>query len=198
MKQPPDNRINSLQNRREIQPQTSARQPQLPAGQPKQTGVAYLCWCLCFVGIAGGQRFYVGKVGSGLLYLFTFGFFGIAQLIDLFTTGEMVDSYNMRKGFVPGAYANPLAHHQIVVNVGEKIKSSFADSDQTALQSQPDHSDEHKILTACADGGLSIAKIAIKTGISTSKIREMLVEMEQDDLVRVDISESGSILYTTT
>lgn len=38
---------------------------------------------LCiFFGSFGFHRFYVGKVGTGLAYLFTFGFLGIGWLID--------------------------------------------------------------------------------------------------------------------
>ena len=52
--------------------------------------VAYGIWCLCFIGVCGGQRFYAGKVGSGLVYLFTFGWLGIGQFIDLFLIPEMI------------------------------------------------------------------------------------------------------------
>lgn len=40
---------------------------------------------LCiFLGFFGAHQFYVGKIGKGLLYLFTGGLFGIGCLIDFF------------------------------------------------------------------------------------------------------------------
>jgi len=41
---------------------------------------------LCLIGLlglGGLHRFYVGKIGSGLLYLVTFGFCWIGTLVDL-------------------------------------------------------------------------------------------------------------------
>lgn len=35
------------------------------------------------LGFLGVHRFYVGKTGTGLLYLFTCGFFGIGFFVDL-------------------------------------------------------------------------------------------------------------------
>lgn len=49
---------------------------------PKSQIVALL---LCiFLGLFGAHRFYVGKAGTGLLYLFTGGLLGIGWIVDIF------------------------------------------------------------------------------------------------------------------
>ena len=54
--------------------------------------VAYVLWF--FLGFISMHRFYLGKVGSGMLYLVTFQLFGIGWIIDFFQLGGMVDNYN--------------------------------------------------------------------------------------------------------
>lgn len=61
----------------------------------KSTGVAFLLWCLCFLGLCGLHRIYVGRVGTGILWLLTLGLLGIGQLIDLFLLGSMVRISNL-------------------------------------------------------------------------------------------------------
>ena len=49
---------------------------------PKSKIVAFL---LCFfLGYLGIHRFYVGKIGSGVLYFFTGGVFVIGWIVDIF------------------------------------------------------------------------------------------------------------------
>jgi len=54
--------------------------------------VAFLLWF--FLGGLSMHRFYLGKIGSGILYLLTGQLFGIGRVIDLFLLGGMVDNYN--------------------------------------------------------------------------------------------------------
>ncbi len=51
------------------------------AGRAKNKWVA-LILCI-FLGFVGGHKFYEGKIGMGILYIFTGGLFGIGVLIDL-------------------------------------------------------------------------------------------------------------------
>ena len=48
--------------------------------KPKNKWVA-LCLCF-FIGFFGAHKFYEGKVGMGILYLFSGGLFGIGVIID--------------------------------------------------------------------------------------------------------------------
>jgi TM2 domain-containing membrane protein YozV len=60
----------------------------------KSKGIAYLLWLIGCFGMLGFHRFYLGKIGTGLLWLFTGGVFGLGALIDLFILGGMVDQIN--------------------------------------------------------------------------------------------------------
>lgn len=66
----------------------------------RSVGAAYGLWALCIVGVAGVHRFYLGKWITGLLWLLTWGIFGIGLLVDLFLIPGMVDRRNLRAGAV--------------------------------------------------------------------------------------------------
>ncbi len=61
----------------------------------KSGPAAFVLWLLCFVGLCGLHRFYLGRFWTGLLWLFTFGLLGVGQLIDLFLLPSMLRQSNL-------------------------------------------------------------------------------------------------------
>ena len=49
---------------------------------------------LTFLGVFGAHRFYIGKWGTGLIYLFTLGLFGIGILYDFLTLNSQISESN--------------------------------------------------------------------------------------------------------
>ena len=66
---------------------------------------------LGFVILAGVQRFYLGQIGMGLLYLFTAGFCFIGTIIDVVNHKKLTFEYNQLKAQTIAA----------MVKVGERL-----------------------------------------------------------------------------
>lgn len=60
----------------------------------KSKTVAYLLWF--FLGGLSAHRFYLGKIGSGILYLLTGQLFLIGWIVDMFTLGGQVEQINTK------------------------------------------------------------------------------------------------------
>lgn len=79
--------VEQLQGMQTVNPQVVINNAPPPvvyrSGTPKDKWVAFV---LCFFfGVFGAHCFYEGRVGAGLLRLFTLGLFGIGWLVDLIT-----------------------------------------------------------------------------------------------------------------
>jgi TM2 domain-containing membrane protein YozV len=59
---------------------------------PVDYNVAWLL--LVFLGIFGVHRFYLGKIGTGILYLLTLGLFGLGYIYDMWTLNDQITVIN--------------------------------------------------------------------------------------------------------
>jgi TM2 domain-containing membrane protein YozV len=134
----------------------------------RETGTAYLLWCASLLGVCGLQRFYLGQSLVGILYLLSFGFCGVAQLIDLFLIPGLVESSNRAD-----------AAHRLLGGPRPTAGPTL----------------EQKILKRCEHEPASLAHFILATGEPSEKIRAVVEEMAAQGLLRQTISDSGSVLY---
>lgn len=138
--------------------------------QQVNSNVAYLLWGLCFFGICGGQRFYTGHVTSGLIYLFTLGFFGVGQLIDLAFIPSMV---NRRNIYLRGLHAQ---NQSIELNIGNLQHHQL----HATSSSSANNSMQKLLLAAKKRGGqLSMAQAVMYTGLDAKEVKKLLQEAEK-------------------
>jgi hypothetical protein len=157
----------------------------------RETGTAYLLWCASLLGVCGLQRFYLGQALVGTLYLLTFGFCGVAQLIDLFLISGLVERSNQAdarlrwlRAPVEGATLGAASSRQGMEAVPPMERSP-----------EPLLTLEQKILRRCEHEPASLAQFILATGEPSEKIRMVVEEMAAQGLLRQTISASGSVLY---
>lgn len=60
----------------------------------KDAGTMMVLACIGFIGVAGINRFAMGEIGTGILWLLTWGLCGIGTIFDLVTLNGKVKRYN--------------------------------------------------------------------------------------------------------
>ncbi len=151
----------------------------------KDKTIAYLLWCGWLIGLGGLHRIYNGKYGTGFLWLFTWGLFGIGQLVDLFTIPGMVEDANtrllVRAAGGPAALAAAMAGRGIVKQL-PRTTEEF----QVALVKA---AEEH-------GGRLTVAEAVAATGRGFKEVDKQLKEMALAGYVEADSDDSGQLFYT--
>lgn len=147
----------------------------------KSKAVAYLLWF--FLGVLGAHKFYVGKIGMGIIYLLTGGLFGIGWFIDLFTLSSQVDIANALQGARNGKNQQT---QNVVVNV-----SNNADPSGPMKTSA-----EKQILQLAQETPqLTLRDIISKTDLEMDDAEHALSRMAQKGLIREIIDPDGKKLY---
>ncbi|MFW5683924.1 MAG: NINE protein [Spirochaetota bacterium] len=152
------------------------------------TRTAYLLWFASFFGFAGLHRLYMGKIGSGVLYLLTWGLFGFGTIYDGITMPDQVREARL-KARMRRALDDRLDEIEDMSRDRRPARSSGA-------ASSPE-SPEHIILrVAKANHGIANpAQVALEGKISTDEAREQLDKLVDKGIGEVRVRRSGSLAY---
>lgn len=156
--------------------------------QPDQSNrvtTSYLLWLLGIVGIAGVHRLYNGKIGTGLLWLFTGGLLGIGQFVDLFLVPDMANEKQLqlmaRYGMTP--------HGVPSAPVGVAAQTVAAPTQEQLMV---------KLLMAAQQHGgkLSVTQAVLATGLGFSEVESLLKEMMRKGYASIDNDHTtGIVIY---
>ncbi len=132
-----------------------------------------------FTPVAGLHRFYLGRPGTGFLYLITWGLLGIGTLVDLVRMPEIVRDENRRYWAL--TYGPP-------------------DLQALPSRSRQEETEEMKILRAAEknEGSLTVARASLASGLDLKRCQRILDRLERDGFCSPDVSEEGSRLYLFT
>lgn len=161
---------------------------QIEPQQKAETKVpsAYFLWLFCLLQVHGLHRIYNGKIASGLLWLCTFGLFGVGQLIDLVLIPNMVDEHNakLRAKLGMSDVGVPMYDPVIAASV---FNPKF--SRQQLIV---------KLIQAAANRGgkLSVTQAVMDTGASFAEVEATLREMLKSEYVAIENHpDSGVVIY---
>jgi TM2 domain-containing membrane protein YozV len=150
----------------------------------KDKTISYLLGCGCLAGVCGLHRIYNGKYGTGFLWLFTLGLFGIGQLFDLFTIPGMVEDANNRL---------------LVASLGQAVLAAGGAGVPTK-RILPRTTEEFQVALVHAaeehGGRLSVAEAVAATGRGFKEVDKQLKEMAISGYVEVDSDDAGQVFYT--
>jgi TM2 domain-containing membrane protein YozV len=156
-----------------------------------QIGTSYLLWLIWLCGAAGLHRLYNRKTFTGILWLCTWGLFGIGQLIDIFLIPDMVDEYNARYAARLGRATNGVLLEpptvEVVVKDREPIQQPLT-KEQLMV----------KLLKAAQTRGgkLSVTQGVLDTECGFSEVETVLKEMVRTGYVTVSNDPTtGIIVY---
>ena len=164
---------------------------------PNNKGVAFALWLACIFGFCGIHRFYLGRWGTGLLWLCTLGLFGFGQLVDLLRLPGMVREENMKF-----AAFRALAEKRRLGPMQQRPALPPAQQNLPALPpGEPDTPEafRRKLLKAAAKykGCLTVPQGVMATGKTFEEVEAELDSMARSGHVGIDNDEkTGAVVYT--
>ena len=140
-----------------------------------KTSTAYLLLIPSFFGVAGLHRFYLGRIGTGIIWLLTGGLLGIGTLIDLLYIPSMVRQENLG------------IHYRRVL---------FVDEDPRPEAPKKESLEKVILRTARRNKGVvTPAEVALEGDISMEEAKQALEKLVAAGHADMRIRKSGVIAY---
>jgi len=160
-------------------------------------GLAYILWLLSGCGALGFHRFYLGKIPTGLLWMFTGGLGMIGSVYDFFTLPGQVREANIRNALYNQEYKRFRRSEQI--NRQEENWRYANDANYKVINKKGREKDsvEHVILKLAREnkGILSVSEVALGADIPIDEAKKCLDTLVSKGFAELRVRKSGSLVY---
>jgi TM2 domain-containing membrane protein YozV/predicted transcriptional regulator len=152
------------------------------------TGIAYLLWLLSGCGALGLHRFYLGKIPTGLLWMFTGGLAMVGSIYDFFTLSDQVREANIRNAILDGTIRG---------NIGKQQPWRQVADGETRIINEKENVERVILKLAKSNKGiLTASELALSANISKEEAKKNLDAMVSKGFAELRVRQSGTLVYT--
>lgn len=151
------------------------------------TGIAYFLWLISGFGALGFHRFYLGKFGTGLLYMFTGGLAGIGSFYDLLTLPIQVREANLRAGYRDAIW------DRTGYDASAGVFQSFLKNDSGVKR----ETIEQAILKTAKknNGVVTPSEVALNGGFDLDEAKKALEKLVSKGYAEIRVKKTGTYVY---
>jgi hypothetical protein len=147
-------------------------------------GIAYLLWLVSGCGALGFHRFYLGKIPSGVLWMFTGGLGMVGAIYDFFTLPRQVREANIRTALLDG--------------IGPR-RQDYRYVDDANYRPVKDKETTERVILRIAKqnkGVITASELALEAGIPIETAKKDLDALVTKGFAELRVRKSGALVYT--
>lgn len=145
-------------------------------------GIAYFLWLVSGCGVLGIHRFYLGKVGTGILWMCSGGCFGIGAIYDAVTLPRQVQEANVR--------------YEVEARVRGELGYAPSYGQSYAQQPKPEAPEKTVLRVAKKNGGfVTPGEAALEGDMSVDEAKKLLEKMAAKGNAEMRVRSSGVVVY---
>jgi TM2 domain-containing membrane protein YozV/predicted transcriptional regulator len=150
-------------------------------------GIAYLLWLFSGFGALGFHRFYLGKIPTGLLWMFSGGLGMVGSIYDFLTLPRQVREANIRNALFNG-YKQQVPHGRAWRDVDDaqtRVVRGKETVERTILR-----------LAKQNKGVLTASEVALEANISMDEAKKVLDTLVNKGFAELRVRKTGTLVYT--
>jgi predicted transcriptional regulator len=153
-------------------------------------GIAYLLWLISGFGALGFHRFYLGKIPTGLLWMFTGGLGMFGSVYDFFTLPGQVREANIRNALYDRRTQPPAGQESWRYANDAQFKVANGKNNEK-------ESPERVILKLAKEnsGILTVSEVALGANITIDEAKKILDTLVTKGFAELRVRKSGSLVY---